>query len=195
MSPTIHFAGFAHYDLPHTYEIYQMKTVEGLGNLIKSPDFGGASVTMPHKLAITMHCSEVSRHAEIIGAVNTLIRDGTKECLLFEENTDWMDLASLFSKEARNLCGKFDTGLVIGAGGASRAALYALYKSGIEKIYLFNRTRSRAEDIAQNLKAFFKVIVLDQLDDITTNEAPHVIISTVPADKTSVALFLPVMFS
>lgn len=193
MSPTIHSAGFAHYNLPYTYNIHETKTVEELESLIKSPTFGGASVTMPHKLAIKMYCSEVSTHAKIIGAVNTLIRDETKESRVRGENTDWMGLASLLSDE--NIAFPKEIGLVIGAGGASRAALYALHKSGFKTIYLFNRTISRAEDIAQSLKPYFEIVVLDKLIDLPGNKAPHVIIGTIPADKTEVDFFPPVLFS
>jgi shikimate-5-dehydrogenase len=196
MSPTIHCAGFQHYNLPHTYEIHQTETVEELRSLVKSPAFGGASITMPHKLAITMYCSEVSEDAKIIGAVNTLIRDNTKEGRILGENTDWTGLASLLNDNAQTLSKKrLDTGLVIGAGGASRAALYALHKSRVTKIYLFNRSRSRAEEIAQDLQPYFEITVVGQLTDIPANEAPDVIIGTIPADKTTVELFPPVLFS
>lgn len=187
MSPIIHSAGFKYYNLPHTYEIYQTKTVEELRGFIGSPAFGGASVTMPHKLAIKMYCSKVSKHAEIIGAVNTLIRE---EGHIVGENTDWIGLASLLNGRAH------PNGVWTGycAGGASRAALYALYKAGVKKIYLWNRTKSRAEEIAQNLKPFFEIVVLDQLADISSGEAPQVTISTIPVDKTDVGLFPPILF-
>lgn len=132
MSPTIHGAGFAHYNLPHTYKIHQTKTVEELRSLITSPEFGGASVTMPHKLAIAMYCSEITEDAKIIGAVNTLIRDETKDGHLIGENTDWSGLASILQDKRRRTSKRLDIGLVIGAGGASRAALYALHKCGVK---------------------------------------------------------------
>jgi shikimate 5-dehydrogenase len=153
MSPEIHSAGLKYYNLPHTYDIYQTKTVEELRGLIESPAFGGASVTMPHKLAIKIYCSKVSKHAVIIGAVNTLIREDTKEGRIIGENTDWIGIASLLTGRAQAPVG---FGLVIGAGGASRAALYALYRAGVKKIYLWNRTKSRAEEIAQKLNRSLK---------------------------------------
>ncbi|RDW57114.1 hypothetical protein BP6252_13860 [Coleophoma cylindrospora] len=195
MSPTIHSAGFAHYNLPHTYEIHQTKTVEELRSLITSSAFGGASVTMPHKLAISMYCAEISEQAKIIGAVNTLIRDESRGGQIYGENTDWSGLASLLRDTSRSCPRGLNTGLVIGAGGASRAALYAFHKSGVKQIYLFNRTKSRAEAIAQALKPYFKIIVLDQLTDIPTDQGPDVIIGTIPADKTTIEYFPPALFS
>jgi len=50
MSPTIHNAAFQHYGLPHDYQIYMTETVEEFARLVSSRNFGGASVTMPHKL-------------------------------------------------------------------------------------------------------------------------------------------------
>jgi shikimate-5-dehydrogenase len=195
MSPTIHSAGFRHYNLPHTYEIHQSKTVEELRNLITSPIFGGASITMPHKLAIKIYCSEVSEDADIIGAVNTLIRDEKKNGLILGENTDWTGLASLLKDKKIFNCRDSSTGLVIGAGGASRAALYALHKTGVRKIFLFNRTKSRAEDIRKSLDPYFEIVVLENLNDIPARDAPSVIIGTIPADKTNVEFFPKSLFS
>ena len=195
MSPTIHTAGFAHYNLPHTYEIHQTKTVEELKSLITSPDFGGASITMPHKIAITMYCSEISEHAKMIGAVNTLIRDEKKGGHILGDNTDWSGLASILRDASRRHSRGLETGLVIGAGGASRGALYALHKTGVKKIFLFNRTRSRAEEIARDLQPYFEIIVLNQLIDISPGEGPDVIIGTIPADKTTRDFFPSVLFS
>lgn len=77
---------------------------------------------------------------------------------------------------------------MIGAGGASRAALYALYQMKVENIYLYNRTRSTAEAIAASYAAGFPITIIGSLEDFSTPDliTPNVIIGTIPANKTSI---------
>jgi shikimate-5-dehydrogenase len=190
MSPIIHSAAFNFHSLPHTYTIHQTPTITPLAPLITSPAFGGASVTMPHKLNISTYCSSVSEHVKAIGAVNTLIVErggGIKG-----ENTDWSGLVSILRAKGEGIVEKAKTGLVIGAGGASRAALYALYKLGIKDIYLVNRTRATAEKIALDFSSLFMIRVFSNLDEISgleEKQRPEIIIGTIPADKTTMEYF------
>jgi len=196
MSPTIHLAAFRHYSLPHTYEILQTKTVDDLSSIISSKDFGGASVTMPHKLAIGKYCSTITEHARAIGAVNTLLRKGATANHLKGDNTDWSGLVEVLRQNAIDCSSASEIGLVIGAGGASRAALYAMHKMGLMTIYLFNRTRSRAEGIAHDFACLFKITVMDSLEEIFSKEtiAPAVIIGCIPADQTTIDFFPTALF-
>jgi shikimate-5-dehydrogenase len=154
MSPAIHNASFRYYNLPYTYAIHEAATVDELSPLIFSPNFGGASITTPHKVGIMKFCTSISEHAKNIGAVNTLIRDeassnASGKVIIKGENTDWKGLVGVLENRAEKLSNKqLKTALVIGAGGASRAALYALYQFGCDTIYLSNRTRATAEELA-----------------------------------------------
>lgn len=70
--------------------------------------------------------------------------------------------------------------------GASRAALYAMFKSGIKNIYLWNRTYSTAQEVAASLESLFHIEIIKSLkdfDDISL-PAPDVIIGTIPAEFT-----------
>lgn len=196
ISPTIHGAAFKHHSLPHTYEILQTETVDELSNIISSPDFGGASVTMPHKLSISKYCTSVSSHAQKIGAVNTLIplapARGSSERGITGDNTDWSGLVSCLSLKGVGVIAEAKTGLVIGAGGASRAALYALYQLGVENIVLVNRTRSKAEKIASDYAPLFRITVLSTLSEVT--QRPDIIIGTIPALETSMEYFPDSLF-
>jgi len=197
VSPTIHLAGFHYYNLPHTYEIHQTKTVNELHSLISSPSFGGASVTMPHKLAIGKFCSTLTEHSRVIGAVNTLIREDMTTSRLKGDNTDWTGLAKILQQKSKDLSKLPKTGLVIGAGGASRAALYAMYQTGLKNIYLFNRTKSRAENIARDFAYLFRITVLDHLEDLSNKKfvAPDVLIGTIPAENTTTDFFPAALFT
>ncbi|KAL4922045.1 hypothetical protein BDW62DRAFT_197283 [Aspergillus aurantiobrunneus] len=193
ISPTIHTAGFTHHNLAYTYEIAESRTIDDVAHLINSPSFGGASVTMPHKLQVHRYCSEQTETARTIGAINTLIpryiHCGKTEVV--GDNTDWSGLYTLICRYmAISMEGEvgeekkgLKAGLVIGAGGASRAALYALYEAGVERIYLVNRTISSAETVRDDFRGLFDVIVVPSISDLP--RSPEVVIGTVPAETTS----------
>ncbi|RCL02382.1 MAG: shikimate dehydrogenase [Candidatus Tokpelaia sp. JSC189] len=112
---------------------------------LKERGFSGGNVTLPYKeqaYALAEKCDEVASH---IGAVNTLwfengiLHGGNTDAYGFACNLD--DFAPGWEK---------DTALVIGAGGASRAVLFALKERGYQKIILINRTRGRADYLAQH---------------------------------------------
>jgi pentafunctional AROM polypeptide len=117
---------------------------------VTSPDFGGASVTIPFKLdIIPLRLDRLTRTAETIGAVNlnTIIpkRTGSGR-ILVDDNTDWIGIRScICSKLGDRPVG---AALVIGAGGTARAAIYALQSLRAEVIYIYNRTASKARDLA-----------------------------------------------
>ncbi|KAH8594433.1 quinate 5-dehydrogenase, protein [Bisporella sp. PMI_857] len=198
MSPVIHGAVFKYHSLPYTYEILQTQTVDELSHLIGSPDFGGASVTMPHKLTIGKFCSSISPHAKIIGAINTLVvvppNQGSSQRSVKGDNTDWSGLISCLKSKGSYVLEHATTGLVIGAGGASRAALYALYQLGIKNILLVNRTRLRAERIAADFSSLFQITVISTLAQVSGAQKPDIIIGTIPADVLSAEYFPKSLF-
>ncbi|KAI0163104.1 putative pentafunctional AROM polypeptide [Pestalotiopsis sp. NC0098] len=182
ISPTIHNAGFKHYGLPHFYDIREIASMDDAADLINAPDFGGASVTMPHKLQAHKFCQEQTASARLIGAVNTLIvsegDDGKRK--IIGDNTDWSGLHALITRHYNEKGSNTPkAGLVIGAGGAARAALYALYRAGIEHIYLVNRTISTAERVRESFESSFAITVVPDLQQLP--EQPGVVIGTVPA--------------
>lgn len=184
ISPTIHNAGFRHYDLPFNYTICESDSIDEVASLIADDRFGGASVTMPHKLQVQKYCNEQTSTAMLIGAVNTLIlkTDGGKRTII-GDNTDWSGLYSIIVSHSKKTEWQPNSGLVIGAGGASRAALYSMYKAGIKRIYLVNRTLATAEKVREDFSETFKIKVVAKLEDLP--EKPDIIIGTVPAESTT----------
>jgi pentafunctional AROM polypeptide len=94
------------------------------------------------------------------------------------------------------------TAPVIRAAGASRAALYALDQFGCDTIYLSNRTRATAEELAQSFASVFKITVVDRLEDFSNGgrvtpdilKAPDILIGTIPTDKTTIDSFPQALF-
>jgi pentafunctional AROM polypeptide len=130
---------------------------------------------------------EISAHAKLIGAVNTIIpveKDG--ETKLLGDNTDWLGLRELIQKGLSSDNERTDasTSLVLGAGGTCRAAVYTLHQAGFKTIYLFNRTRPNAEKIVASFPADYNIIPLTSLNEFP-GELPIAIISTIPAQGTA----------
>jgi shikimate-5-dehydrogenase len=183
VSPIIHNAGFRHDGLPYTYDIRESPNMDGVASLIGADSFGGASITMPHKLQAEKYCHEQTDTARAIGAINTLVvKQAHGKKIIIGDNTDWSGLASLIERYAAQTQRTLKTGLVIGAGGASRAALYAMHRAGLKTLYVQNRTLSKAENLRDALAPIFDVKVLPSLSDLSVK--PDVIIGTVPADTT-----------
>ena len=184
-SPTLHNTGFETLGLPHKYEKLETKEVgEEIKAAITAPDFGGASVTIPFKLDVIPLLDSLSPEAKTIGAVNTIIpvvrSDGSKT--LRGDNTDWRGIREAILSKLPTTAHP-DAGLVIGAGGTSRAAIYALQSLGAKKIYLFNRTRSSAQALADAFPDA-KIELVENLGN-WSGMPPTIVISTVPAQVTT----------
>ena len=185
-SPTLHNTGFETLGLPHEYETFETKEVgEEIKAAITAPEFGGASVTIPFKLDVIPLLDSLSPEAKTIGAVNTIIPvvkpDGSKS--LHGDNTDWRGIREAILSKLPTRVTQPGAGLIIGAGGTSRAAIYALQSLGTKKIYLFNRTRSSA----QALVDAFPDAKIDLVESLGSwsGTPPTIVVSTVPAQATS----------
>ncbi|TRM59087.1 EPSP synthase-domain-containing protein [Schizophyllum amplum] len=185
MSPVLHNTGFSALGLPHQYELLETPTVgDEIRAALAAPEFGGASVTIPFKLDIMPLLDELSDAARVIGAVNTIIPvQGHGARTLRGDNTDWIGIRAAISARLSGM--PVRAALVFGAGGTARAAIYALNAMGAQPIYIYNRTRSKAEE----LRAAFPnapVIVLEELGVWSESApAPNVIVSCVPAAATT----------
>ena len=187
MSPLIHNTGFELLGLPHRYQLLECETLsDDVAAFLRAPDFGGASVTIPHKLAVMSLLDEVSPEALVIGAVHTVVplRDERGNGLALRgENTDWRAIETLARTNLAHTTGAPLTALVIGAGGSARAALYAVHRLGATRILLANRTHEKAVALAADVPAEWRVEAVP-LADAPAHE-PRVIVSNVPASGTA----------
>ncbi|KAH7141498.1 hypothetical protein B0J13DRAFT_526742 [Dactylonectria estremocensis] len=196
LSPTLHNAGFRELGLPHHYSIHQSESVdESVEELISRPDFGGASVTFPHKLQVGKLLDSVSPVVDKVGAVNTIVvkktRDGGRA--LLGDNTDWLGIKSCIESASVGQL-RSSTALVLGAGGAARAACHAIQSLGIPELVIVNRTRGKAEEMA-SLFPEMKTTVFGSLEAACgTNPAIRVIVACVPADDLGEGRIPPGLF-
>lgn len=125
--------------------------------------FRGVNVTLPHKEAVLKLATKVSDRASLIGAANTITfrEDGT----IYADNTDGYGFLENIRQNAPGWRGADGPALVIGAGGAARSIISALLSDGCPEIRLANRTRSRAEFLAQQYGAKVKVVDFLHLED------------------------------
>jgi shikimate dehydrogenase len=105
--------------------------------------FRGANVTIPHKLAAHDLADELAPAAAAIGAANTLTFEGGR---VVADNTDAGGLLDALGDQPRGR-----RALVLGAGGAGRAAAWALREAGAE-VAVWNRTAERARALAGELE-------------------------------------------
>lgn len=119
------------------------------------PDWRGCNVTIPHKEAVGPHCDALDPRVAGIGAVNTVVRqaDGT----LFGTNTDVDGIAEAVA--GTDLSGR--RAVVIGAGGAARAAFAFLAGKGCAQVSVLARTVARAERAVDECRLEARVLAFE----------------------------------
>ncbi|TBL75367.1 shikimate dehydrogenase [Paenibacillus thalictri] len=125
-------------------------TLKEAVNGIRALGFRGVNVTIPHKVELMEYLDEIDEGARQIGAVNTIVNEKGR---LIGYNTDGIGyVRSLKEETGIDLAGK--RVLMLGAGGAARGVGYALAKEGAARITIANRTKERAEELAEYMARF-----------------------------------------
>lgn len=148
LSPAMHNAGFRAAGVDAVYLPLLTTSLEDLMALVRALPVAGLSVTMPWKVAMVPHLDEVDRLAAAIGAVNTVVRreDGS----LWGTNTDAAAVVEPLREHLERQGTKLRGArvLLLGAGGAARAAAFGLRAEGAE-VAILNRTVAAAERLAE----------------------------------------------
>ncbi len=111
----------------------------------------GLNVTVPHKSAVIPYLCEIDPLAEKIGAVNTLVR---KEQGYKGYNTDMPGLYKALVSEGVEIAGR--QVILLGAGGVSRAVAFLCAQYGAQRVYILNRTKERACEVAREVNECFE---------------------------------------
>jgi shikimate dehydrogenase len=147
LSPRIHAAFSKQTDVPLTYTAIHAPTAT-FEDQLANFDGEGANITLPLKSLVVPICAELSDFARRIGAVNTLSRRLDNHWR--GDNTDGPGLITdLTQRHNINLYGRRI--LMLGAGGAARAAAFALLDTDIDSLVIANRTPDRAFALADAL--------------------------------------------
>lgn len=229
LSPIMHNAAFKHLAMDHDYSIKQSSNLQDLMPLIDE-NFGGASISLPFKSEVTSMIDSASEAAKAIQAVNTIIpvraqSDAddqdfpmlSRSCRnragpvtgLHGENTDWTALYTCVARylSPANTIRSSSSALIVGAGGMARAAMYALIRMGVKNVVIWNRTHSKAIQVAEHFTALangshprppheallsaatetedFRVDVVESLDAPWPSglAQPTIVICTIPAHQ------------
>jgi shikimate dehydrogenase len=149
-SPRMHAAAYAALGMPHAYERIETSAEEVALRVeaLRRGDFAGLNVTVPHKTRVLSLVDEIDPSAKATGAANTLVRvpAGVRA-----HNTD----APAIARELVRLRGSGSfagtSAVVIGSGGAARAAIYALGTLGVARVIV--RARREVPALADVLVA------------------------------------------
>ncbi|KUJ23215.1 uncharacterized protein LY89DRAFT_680000 [Mollisia scopiformis] len=189
LSPLLHQTVYDNLGLKWSQIPLDSTDIPNFLGLTKDPKFYGASVTMPHKVAIIPHLDEITQEGKDIGACNTIFfkeKDGKR--IMCGTNTDCFGVRDAF---LQNLPAGTDQelyrgrpGLVIGGGGACRSAVYALHKwLGAGPIYIVNRDVSEVEAVLSDCKkAGFgdSLMHVKSAEQAKTLAAPGAIVACIP---------------
>ncbi len=149
LSPSLHDLAFKEMKVPGRYLLFPAREEElgELMELVRELKMRGLNVTIPHKETVMKHLDEIDPLAKRVGAVNVIVNEkGT----LMGHNTDVTGLEKALLAAGADPRGK--SVLVIGAGGAARACCAVLERRG-GKIWITNRTPSRAQEVARDFSA------------------------------------------
>ncbi|PYX58100.1 MAG: shikimate dehydrogenase [Acidobacteria bacterium] len=148
LSPAIMNAAFRRENVNAVYLTLHAKTLKDLLTCIRGIPLHGISVTMPYKEAILKHLDNTDSHTTKIGACNTVVR--AQDGKLYGFNTDAAGVVRPLERRLPTLEGAKI--LVLGAGGAARAAVFGLKERGCE-VYILNRTTGPAKKLARQARA------------------------------------------
>ena len=112
--------------------------------------FKGVNLTIPLKQEAISVVDELDPVGRLIGAVSCVVV--REDDSLFGVNNDWIGFRDNLDDAYPDWRSETHNAMVIGAGGGSRAIVYALIEAGIEQIYLVNRTQGHAKSIAAIFK-------------------------------------------
>ena len=147
LSPVIMNTALRRENVNGVYVALHAKTLKDLMHCVREIPLHGLSVTMPYKQAMLEHLDNTDAHTAKIGACNTVVRG--QEGKLFGFNTD---VAGVLRPLEQRLTIEGTKVLVLGAGGAARAAVFGLKERGAE-VWILNRTTVKAQKLARQAKA------------------------------------------
>ncbi len=184
LSPDLHNRVFGQLDIAASYGKRHVSP-ENLVSVVAGfrSELDGFNITVPHKTAIIPCLDEISAAAETIGAVNCVQVVAGK---LIGHNTDHTGFSRLLEKN--KITNAESPVLVLGAGGAARAVVYALLERGFEAIAIVNRTPERAREMVVwagrlGKSANLQAATIADLDRLLT--AARLVINCTPLGMTS----------
>jgi 3-dehydroquinate dehydratase/shikimate dehydrogenase len=148
LSPPAMNAAFRRENVNAVYLTLHAKLLKDLLTCVREIPIHGISVTMPYKQSILTHLDNTDSHTTKIGACNTVVR--AQDGKLYGFNTDAAGIVRPLERRLNTLEGARI--LVLGAGGAARAAVFGLKERGCE-VYVLNRSTAAGQKLARQARA------------------------------------------
>lgn len=142
---------------------------EGALRMLGKVGFVGGNVTIPHKLSAYEIADEVTDRAKRLRAANTIVYDAQRG--IVADNTDGYGFIENLRSARPDWRGSAGAATVLGAGGASRAIVAGLLDAGVPELRLTNRTREKAEAIAEELGGAITVVDWAEAEDAVAGAA------------------------
>jgi quinate dehydrogenase len=182
IAPVMHNYICKNLQKPYTFHATEASTIEDAVSLLRATNFGGAVITMPYKQSIIEFLDEADDLVTAIGACNNVYisADGR----LIGSNTDWRGVLGCLTAADERGAGK--PALIFGAGGASRAAVYALSTNlKCPEIYVVNRDVAEVESLARDTAHMrsgsgTQVVHITSVEQAKELATPFYIVGTVP---------------
>lgn len=169
-SPYIFRFFFDAVNLEYSYERTALESANEILELFDS-GYAGLNITAPFKQSVIPFLNELSTEAKQIGSVNTVVSSNGK---LVGYNTDYLGVLNALEENGLNLDKK--RCLILGAGGAARAAIFGLKKRNT-KIQVYNRSKNKSEYLAKE----FDIDSLGEDDLEKAVKDADVLIDTLPS--------------
>ena len=147
LSPILHNYWMKRYDINGVYIPICLENISKINTALKSLNFKGLNVTIPFKKKIIPHLDFVDKDAKNLEAVNTIVNIKGK---LKGYNTDLYGFSIGLEKAKK--WNPEDPVVILGAGGASEAAIAGVLKLGATKIFIMNRTPSKILKLTKKYK-------------------------------------------
>ena len=147
LSPVIMNTALRRENVNGVYLALHAKTLKDLIYCVREIPLHGLSITMPYKQAILEYLDNTDAHTSKVGACNTVVRG--QDGKLYGFNTD---IAGIVRPLEQRLTLENAKVLVLGAGGAARAAVYGLKERGAD-VWILNRTAAKGQKLARQAKA------------------------------------------
>src|SRR5690606_37837089 len=154
-SPLIHGTWLVEHGIDGSYDAIDVAPgdLPAFFERLRSGEFAGGNVTIPHKEAVFALCDSVDPLATMIGAVNTLV---VKDGKVHGSNTDYLGFLGNLDAAAPGWSDGPADAMIIGAGGAARAVLVALRRRNGGKVHVLNRTLSKAQALVAEIDGPFE---------------------------------------
>ncbi len=176
MSPAMQNAAIQSKGINGKYLLFESPNLDHVEDVIREYDIRGMNVTIPYKRDIMSHLDRISDTAEKVGAVNTIVNLGGS---LNGSNTDVTGIEYAL----RGMDLKSSKALIMGSGGAARAAAYALTESGCDT-YICGRNEETVKQLCDDFGIQKNNGSLDGMDILINCTPIGLVEGEYPADLT-----------